>query len=411
MRFNTYIRNPEGDGNGITSIYFSVCFNGCRLIIQAEESIRRSEWDNERFRPKRSADNAALTGRLFKKETRIRDIYDNLLIEHGKGNITKEMFQKALNGGSKTKKEAKEKKKRIKIADFFQKLIDDTSSGARRSITKLRIKDDSIKPYNSCLSGYREFEEYMDSTFYLDQIDQDFIENFEDYLFNIKGLSLNTKSTYLKKFKIMVNYAIQKKFMPKVELSFRGLLGREDSDAITLDEENLREMMAITTFSNDTERLVRDLFYLACYTGLRFSDFSKLSPAEIRSGRLLVLQQKTMQKIEIVITPEVRAILDKYPNGFKDACPKNQHFNDYLKDIAEKVPSLNVPFIKRMTKAGQTKGIQLVKKDLLCSHTARRTYCTLEVLKGTPYPVIMATTGHKDLKSFMGYVKIRNTQF
>jgi integrase len=376
------------------------------MIIPADESILVSDWDNVKFRPKRTADNAALTGRLFKKETRIRDIYDNLLIEHGKGNITKEMFQKALFGGTKNKKEAKEKRKRIKIADFFQKVIDDSSSGARRSITKLRLKSDSIKPYSSCLSGYREFEEYMDDNFYLDQIDQDFIENLEDYLFNIKGLSLNTKSTYLKKFRLVINYAIEKKLIDNNNISFRGLLGREDSDAIYLDDKNLKEMMDIQDFTNNTERVVRDVFVLACRQGLRFSDFSRLTPAMIQNGNINLIQMKTMEKLNIPLHPEAIEILKRYPNGFKDMCPQNQPFNDYLKIIASKVPSLNVPFQKRITKAGKTQQETLIKKDLLVSHTARRTFCTLSLLKGIEIPVIMANSGHKDVKTFLSYVKV-----
>jgi integrase len=376
------------------------------MIIPVDESILVSDWDNIKFRPKRTADNAVLTGRLFKKETRIRDIYDNLLIEHGKGNITKEMFQKALFGGTKNKKETKEKRKRIKIADFFQKVIDDSSSGARRSLTKLRLKSDSIKPYSSCLSGYREFEEYMDSSFYLDQIDQDFIENFEDYLFNIKGLSLNTKSTYLKKFRLVINYAIEKKLISSNNISFRGLLGREDSDAIYLDDTNLKEMMDIQDFTSDIERVVRDLFVLACRQGLRFSDFSRITPAMIQNGNLNLIQIKTMEKLNVPLHPEAIEILKRYPNGFKDMCPKNQPFNDYLKIIASKVPSLNVPFEKRITKAGKTQPETLIKKDLLVSHTARRTFCTLSLLKGIEIPVIMANSGHKDVKTFLSYVKV-----
>lgn len=401
-----YIRNPEGDKNGVTSIYFSVCFNGNRLIISAEESIRRCEWDNDRYRPKRSADNSVLIGRLFKKENQIRDIYDKLILEHGKGNVTIKLLQHALFGGNKSKKEAKEKKKRIKVVDFFQKIIDDSTSGARRSVTKLRLKDDSIKSYSSSLTNFKEFEEYYNESFYLDQIDQDLIENFEDFLFNIKGLSLNTKSNYLKKFKIMIDYAKEKKLISKVELSFRGLLGREDSDAIYLDDENLREMLAITDFSDSTERLVRDLFALACMVGLRFSDYSRLTPSQIRNGNIYVLQQKTMQKIAIPIHPMVKDILDRYPEGFKEKCPANQPFNDILKTIAAKVPSLNTPFVKRITKGGTTQGINMLKKDLLVSHSARRTFCTQSLLRGIDIPVIMAISGHKDVKTFMSYVKV-----
>ena len=45
------------------------------------------------------------------------------------------------------------------------------------------------------------------------------------------------------------------------------------------------------------------------------------------------------------------------------------------------------------------------KWQLLQSHSARRTYCTLEHMKGTPIFTIMAISGHKDVKVFKNYVK------
>jgi site-specific recombinase XerD len=47
-----------------------------------------------------------------------------------------------------------------------------------------------------------------------------------------------------------------------------------------------------------------------------------------------------------------------------------------------------------------------LKKDLLVSHTARRTFCTQALLRGTDIPVIMAISGHRDVKTFMSYVKV-----
>jgi len=47
----------------------------------------------------------------------------------------------------------------------------------------------------------------------------------------------------------------------------------------------------------------------------------------------------------------------------------------------------------------------MIKGDGLQSHTARRTFCTGELLNGTDIPIIMAISRHKDVKTFLSYVK------
>ena len=44
-------------------------------------------------------------------------------------------------------------------------------------------------------------------------------------------------------------------------------------------------------------------------------------------------------------------------------------------------------------------------------HTARRSFCSNEYLRGTDPLVIMAMSGHSSHKSFMRYIKVSNEQF
>lgn len=405
MRVKKYIRNREGAG--VTSIYFCLCWNNKRLRVPANESIYTNDWSNKRYEPKGGQNNASLASRLFKKEQKFRDAFDRLLLEVGDAReISTEMLQQAI--GARVKGVAMTKKNRIKrtlVSTFFQQLIDDTTIGVRRSVQKLTIKPNSIKPYQSCLKVYLLFEEYMQCKYYVDELCQQVVEDFEDYLTNIHGLALNTKSTYLKKFKILITYAKQKGVLAKnVEIDFTGLTRRENSDSIYLTEAEVDALIALSEFSDKTEELVRDIFVLACRTGLRYSDFSKLSIDQIRNGSIYVIQQKTNEKVTIPIHATAQLILDKYTNGFP-ACPLNQPFNDYLKIIGKRIPSLAQIFAKRITKAGRVQVLNVIKWKLLQCHTARRTFCTIEHMKGTPISIIMGISGHKDVKTFLNYVK------
>jgi integrase len=401
MRLNMYIRNPKMIG--ITSIYFTITW-GRRLIYQVGESIHTSEWNNKKYEPKQNAENAGLIGRLAKAEQKVRDAFEKLENELGVANITPQLLRDAINKKTITKS-LPEKKQRMLITAFFQQFIDDTKAGKRKSINKLIIKQNSIKPYGSSLSSFEKFEEHVGRKFYLTHISQQLIEDFEDYLSNILGLALNTKSTYLKKFGLMVDYAIEKKLIDKgLELNWQGMLGAENSDSIYLTDAEIEDLMNYNKFSNPTHEVVRDLFVAACKTGLRYSDFSNLTKEQIRNGNIYVLQSKTKAKVTIPIHPIAQRIFDKYAAGFP-SCPTNQPFNDYLKEIGKNIPSLKKQFMKKITKGGQVKVEKYEKWQLLQSHSARRTYCTLEHMKGTPIFTIMAISGHKDVKVFKNYVK------
>jgi hypothetical protein len=47
-----------------------------------------------------------------------------------------------------------------------------------------------------------------------------------------------------------------------------------------------------------------------------------------------------------------------------------------------------------------------MKKDLIKTHTARRTGCSLMYLAGIPVIDIMKVSGHKTEKEFLKYIKV-----
>ena len=94
---------------------------------------------------------------------------------------------------------------------------------------------------------------------------------------------------------------------------------------------------------------VRDLFLVGCYTGLRFSDFSRLTPKNIADGFIEIEQSKTGDSVVIPVHSVIKKIIKKY-NGLPPTI-SNQKFNTYLKDICETVPSLKGHRIKDYNKS------------------------------------------------------------
>ena len=84
---------------------------------------------------------------------------------------------------------------------------------------------------------------------------------------------------------------------------------------------------------------MRDLFVIGCWTGLRFSDFTKLRKDNIAKGIISIRTQKTDQALMIPIHPMVMEIFKKYTVSDEIILPRaitNQNMNDYLKVIGQK---------------------------------------------------------------------------
>ena len=114
--------------------------------------------------------------------------------------------------------------------------------------------------------------------------------------------------------------------------------------------------------------------------------------------------EKTGNDVSIPILPTVRRIIDKY----KGDLPKplsNQKMNDYLKEVGE-LAGLDSQESKTLTKGGLRVTKTQSKFELVTTHTARRSFCTNNYLAGMDSISIMAISGHKSEREFLGYIKV-----
>jgi integrase len=77
---------------------------------------------------------------------------------------------------------------------------------------------------------------------------------------------------------------------------------------------------------------------MGCFTGLRFSDLSKLHLANISEEHIILSIQKTKtQNHAIKLNKYAKAILEKYKGTIYEPLPviSSQKFNDYIKDCCE----------------------------------------------------------------------------
>jgi integrase len=148
---------------------------------------------------------------------------------------------------------------------------------------------------------------------------------------------------------------------------------------------------------------------VGCYTGLRYSDLSTLSPEHIDhiNGNINLKQRKVHKAVVIPIIDYVPDILKKYNYNL----PKisSYKFNERFKELGKKA-ELNQK-IEIVRKKGNTRVKEVRSKwEMMSSHTCRRSFCTNMYLSGFPAEELMRISGHKSPAAFMRYIKVNNMQ-
>lgn len=146
----------------------------------------------------------------------------------------------------------------------------------------------------------------------------------------------------------------------------------------------------------------RGLFLIGCYTGLRVSDFSRLSDAHI--GKYITIKtSKTGASVIIPIHPVVRAILD---SGFDlTDTVSDQRLNDQIKELCRLAGITDEVLVNRNV-GGKNIEKTLPKYKLVSSHTGRRSFATNAYKSGVPTIAIMKITGHTKESTFLKYIKV-----
>jgi len=279
-------------------------------------------------------------------------------------------------------------------------------------------KENTIKSYKTLKNNLLQYQIEKKITLTFDRIDIDFYNSFIDYLtkptqvktkagktITKAGLSKNTIGTRIKILKTFLSAANDRGISVPTDYTKKSFKKpSEETFSIYLTESELMQMYNKSGLPLYLEH-VRDLFLIGCYTGLRFSDLSRLKKENITTdGTINIKAEKTEKTVVVPIHPIVRQIFEKY-NYQLPKIPANQNFNDYIKMVAERAKINELVTIER------SKGLFVVgqtteKYNLVTSHTARRSFATNAFLMDMPSISIMKITGHRTESSFMRYIKM-----
>jgi integrase len=215
-----------------------------------------------------------------------------------------------------------------------------------------------------------------------------------------QGYKVNSMGKYIKYVKsIMKTSHAEGMHDNKAYIHPKFKILEEEANTVYLDVDDLNLLESLNLTGYPGLDRTRDLFLVASWTGLRYSDLQKLAIGHIHGDNIVIRTQKTDREVVIPVFPIVRDILIKYKNS---GLPRvtNQALNRSLKDLGTK-----------LEEASNLKGItsDASKYNRITTHTARRSFAT-NLYNIVPIELIMSVTGHKTQSEFYKYIRVTPTE-
>lgn len=178
----------------------------------------------------------------------------------------------------------------------------------------------TIERYETSYKHTRDFVmfAYKLDDFFVEDINLQFIEDYELYLKTERNCNHNTTVKYLKNFQKIVRIAKKKGWITVDPFTEYPLI-LEEVDRDFLEASELRRLLEKEI---DIARLdhVRDIFVFCCFTGLSFSDVKLLKREHVFTDNegckwLRIARQKTKNICNIPLKETAVRILDKYSDS------------------------------------------------------------------------------------------------
>ena len=287
-----------------------------------------------------------------------------------------------------------------KYSDFIDERVQNAEHDG------MPLAESTIKQYRVTCHSIKEYEElYGKISLAMLSTDSksDFIRSFSTFLTEVKRYKPNSKGKLLKQFNTFILELSGTRKLPYTLKKFR--CGNVDKDskpkvALTLDELNI--LFNIKGLSNRLEN-VRKMFLIACWTGLRFSDWRAIQQYKgSQTVNLKVTAQKNKSVCMIPIVDQIRPYLEHFKNeGMPNFLTNNNYnakVNGWIKEIMEKA-GLN----RKVT----LDGVNYVPlHTVISSHVARATLITNLYKENHKLQDIIRITGHKSIEQLEPYIRI-----
>jgi integrase len=403
-----WIINPtsKGDQRPIMLVSYSGKFVSNRFLYATGEYAKKGEWNG-----KGKLKQYAITGNSKLKDlgTRFTELTDQEIFDK---DILKTELDKIKDPDNNPA--AEEKKVFSSIVEYAENSLQGTPTyyNQARAIM-LPMSKGTIKSKKQAIERLKDFEKIYKYKVTFENCDQNFWRRFLEFLTN-RRLSSGSRGRIVKDVKSFLNSAIQQGYTVNQDFKKRGIAPSEKSEkkAVRLLEDEILKLADLNLSGRPDLVNSRDWLLIACGTGLRQSDLSRLNESNIINQKIIRIRtKKTGEAVDIPIgfnwLLEVFERRDwTFPKHISD-----QRLNTNLKVIAELAGLNRIVYARVKDYVKKTNGEKEYFTELrdvelhkvISTHIGRRTFITLMVISGIPITSIAKITGHKKLEILQAY--------
>jgi integrase/recombinase XerD len=262
---------------------------------------------------------------------------------------------------------------------------------------------------------YSKLKAYLGkSDLLFDEMTVSFLKQYEAYLRDELGNSVNTIHSNLKIFRKLINDAIQEDLVSPARNPFvKFKLKLEKTEKAFLTEEELEAVWALALNEKHKIWHHRNLFIFAAYAGgLRISDLLQLRWENVSGTHVRVTMHKTGDVVSVKLPTRALEILQMYrkpsSKGADRVFPlirEGVDPND-ARDLFKAMSSATVQANKDLKTIAERAGIT---KDI-SFHSSRHTFATRALTKGMAIEHVSKLLGHASIKTTQIYAKIVNEE-
>jgi len=422
MNISFQLSRPQ---NPQSSVVAQFIYDGKKRRLGMGLSVPSDRWNKGKQRIKVLAsihnnermDYEVLNKRLDTHENLIHSIVHELTIDLGKAPTWLEFKE-----GWKRKIQGKQRAsmKHLTFNQWVKEFIEDAPN--RLNGKGKKISHRTIQKYNTVYTQLCQYSiKHIGHQISFEDWNRELLDGYKRFRAK-QGLNINTIAKDVKVIKMWLKESYSTNLHDNrahMETYFSPKQVKTLKVHLTLQDLTLLEAVKLPSIGKLGQTMtametVRDLFLLACWTGVRISDLKKF-PELVKDAwdanggscpsSLSFIQSKTNSPVKVPVLDAAQRIINKH-NGSLPEAINEQKMNATIKKV------LQLAGITRMVETPSTsmttsKAIRKPINELVTLHTARRTFATnmhsLEVLSVNE---LMSLTGHESESALKTYLNI-----
>lgn len=183
---------------------------------------------------------------------------------------------------------------------------------------------------------------------------------------------------------------------------------QHQTERVAHTQDELMMLIGYRQVATGTELNVLNMYLVACFTGLRWSDVTNLKWSNVKENVITWRAIKTKDRKDVLMHAIVKQILDFYKGTFLDQVfpdLSEQDANKKIKKICEKLGMDER--VQRVRYVGSKRVEEnLFKWQAVTFHTARHTHAVISLELGMDLVTLQDNLGHQDPKTTRIYAKM-----